>query len=68
VLWLFGPEHQVTEVGAMNIFFLLRHPTEPDSYELVTPPLHKGDILAGTCATVYVECMDHYTVHTRTLT
>jgi branched-chain amino acid aminotransferase len=47
VLWLFGPDHQVTEVGAMNIFFLLRHPTEPNSYELVTPPLHKGDILAG---------------------
>jgi hypothetical protein len=24
VLWLFGADHQVTEVGAMNIFFVLK--------------------------------------------
>lgn len=23
VLWLFGPEHRITEVGAMNIFVFL---------------------------------------------
>jgi branched-subunit amino acid aminotransferase/4-amino-4-deoxychorismate lyase len=24
VLWLFGADHQITEVGAMNIFFVLK--------------------------------------------
>ncbi|OQR69885.1 branched-chain-amino-acid aminotransferase [Tropilaelaps mercedesae] len=44
VLWLFGPEHRVTEAGASNIFFLIR---DEDGYlELVTPPLN-GIILPG---------------------
>lgn len=37
ILWLFGPEHELTEVGMMNLFsvFLL-----PDgTVELATPPL-----------------------------
>ena len=26
VLWLFGPDHKLTEVGAMNIMVLLQKP------------------------------------------
>ncbi|XP_022653815.1 branched-chain-amino-acid aminotransferase, cytosolic-like isoform X2 [Varroa destructor] len=44
VLWLFGPEQQITEVGAMNVFVFLRNRDgEP---ELITPPL-SGIILPG---------------------
>jgi len=44
VLWLFGDE--VTEVGAMNVFFLIKNSiTNKD--ELITPPLSRGDILPG---------------------
>ena len=44
-LWLFGPEHDITEVGAMNLFILLRN--TDGSQELVTPPLDTGVILPG---------------------
>lgn len=44
VLWLFGPEHRITEAGASNIFFLIRD--EHGCLELVTPPLN-GLILPG---------------------
>ena len=46
VLWLFGPDRQVTEVGSMNIFFVLRS-ADSKHVELVTPPLDRGDILPG---------------------
>jgi branched-chain amino acid aminotransferase len=46
VLWLFGPEQQVTEVGSMNICFVLKS-IDGKSIELVTPPLDRGDILPG---------------------
>lgn len=42
VLWLLHDE--ITEVGAMNVFFVLQN---DDSVELVTPPLSRGDILPG---------------------
>ncbi|CAM9406287.1 unnamed protein product [Choristocarpus tenellus] len=45
ILWLFGEDHLVTEVGAMNIFFLLEK--DDGSKELVTSPLDRGDILPG---------------------
>ena len=46
VLWLFGEDKQVTEVGSMNIFFVIR--SEDGTYmELNTPPLDRGDILPG---------------------
>lgn len=45
VLWLFGDNHEVTEVGAMNIFFVLRN--LDGSLELTTAPLSRGDILPG---------------------
>lgn len=48
VLWLFGPNHEITEVGAMNILFVLRKDKSPNSeLELVTAPLDRGDVLPG---------------------
>ncbi|XP_059490335.1 branched-chain-amino-acid aminotransferase, cytosolic [Neocloeon triangulifer] len=44
VLWLFGDDHQLTEVGTMNIFVLILN--ENGERELVTPPLD-GLILPG---------------------
>jgi branched-chain amino acid aminotransferase len=41
VLWLFGPEHHVTEVGAMNFFFVFKKKGS-DRLELVTGPLTRG--------------------------
>mmetsp|Transcript_5790 Transcript_5790/g.10098 ORF Transcript_5790/g.10098 Transcript_5790/m.10098 type:complete len:157 (-) Transcript_5790:42-512(-) len=46
VLWLFGDDETVTEVGSMNIFFFLVN-KETGRKELVTPPLTRGDILPG---------------------
>ncbi|KAK4704872.1 branched-chain amino acid aminotransferase, partial [Phenoliferia sp. Uapishka_3] len=37
ILWLFGPDHQLTEVGTSNLFISLKHPD--GTVELVTPPL-----------------------------
>ena len=44
VLWLFGPDRQLTEVGAMNLFCVFRH---GDRYEVATAPLTDGTILPG---------------------
>ncbi|ELK18565.1 Branched-chain-amino-acid aminotransferase, mitochondrial [Pteropus alecto] len=44
VLWLYGPDHQLTEVGTMNIFVFWTH--EDGVLELVTPPVD-GVILPG---------------------
>jgi len=46
VLWLFGPEDEVTEVGAMNIFFVIKNKSSGRN-ELITAPLTRGDILPG---------------------
>lgn len=46
VLWLFGENHEVTEVGSMNLFFLIKNKAT-GMPELVTPPLTRGDILPG---------------------
>jgi branched-chain amino acid aminotransferase len=46
VLWLFGENDEITEVGAMNIFFFIIN-KETGRKELVTAPLWRGDILAG---------------------
>jgi branched-chain amino acid aminotransferase len=43
-LWLFGPDQEITEVGAMNIFALFNH---GGRLELVTPSLESGLILPG---------------------
>ncbi|XP_078586074.1 branched-chain-amino-acid aminotransferase, cytosolic-like [Branchiostoma floridae x Branchiostoma japonicum] len=44
VLWLYGDDHQLTEVGTMNIFMYWEN--ESGEPELVTPPL-EGIILPG---------------------
>jgi len=46
VLWLFGKDHLVCEVGAMNIFFAIKS-KDGSKVEIVTPPLTRGDILPG---------------------
>eukprot|EP00912_Choanoflagellata_sp_UC4_P001515 UC4_evm1s958 len=45
VLWLFGPNEEVTEVGTMNLFALWK--TKSGETELVTAPLDQGTILPG---------------------
>lgn len=45
ILWLLGPEHEITEVGSMNCFIVLKTPN--GKVELVTPPLSDGTILPG---------------------
>ncbi|SCU83449.1 LAMI_0C03268g1_1 [Lachancea mirantina] len=44
-LWLFGPEKYITEVGTMNVFFVLKD-NATGKKELVTAPLD-GTILEG---------------------
>ena len=46
ILWLFGPDHHTTEVGAMNIFFVIKNKVTGKP-ELITAPLDRGDILPG---------------------
>jgi branched-chain amino acid aminotransferase len=45
VLWLYGPDHEVTEVGTMNFFAFWTN--EAGERELATPPLSTGLILPG---------------------
>jgi len=52
-LWLFGEDHEITEVGAMNLFILLRGADGVN--ELVTPPLSTGVILPGVTRRSIVE-------------
>lgn len=53
VLWLFGADHQITEVGAMNIFFVFKLPD--GGKELITAPLTRGDILPGVTRSSVLE-------------
>jgi branched-chain amino acid aminotransferase len=69
VLWLFGEDHQITEVGAMNIFFLLKN--KDGTTELTTAPLDRGDILPGVTRRSILELareMPDLTVSERWLT
>ncbi len=45
VLWLFGDNNEITEVGSMNVFFVWVNSN--GKKEIVTPPLDRGDILPG---------------------
>ncbi|KAH9518806.1 branched-chain-amino-acid aminotransferase, partial [Bulinus truncatus] len=45
VLWLYGDDHQMTEVGTMNLFVYWIN--ESGEEELITPPLETGLILPG---------------------
>ena len=53
VLYLFGDDHRVTEVGAMNVFVLWETPY--GTRELVTAPLDYGDILPGVTRRSVIE-------------
>ena len=55
VLWLFGDNDEVTEVGAMNVFFVLSKGDDNTTKEIVTPPLSRGDILPGVTRRSIVE-------------
>jgi len=46
ILWLYGDDYQVTEVGTMNQFFYWKKP-DGSGNELVTAPLSHGTILPG---------------------
>ncbi|CAB3224983.1 unnamed protein product [Arctia plantaginis] len=52
VLWLFGPNHELTEVGAMNIFMV--HINDQGDKQLSTPPLN-GLILPGVTRRSIIE-------------
>lgn len=52
VLWLFGPNHELTEVGAMNIFIV--YVNEQGDKQLSTPPLN-GLILPGVTRRSIIE-------------
>lgn len=54
VLWLFGDDKVVTEVGAMNVFFFIMN-KDTQRPELVTPPLTSGDILPGVTRASIIE-------------
>lgn len=45
ILWLFGPKDDITEVGSMNCFIVIKN--KDGTVELVTPPLADGTILPG---------------------
>ncbi|XP_076767214.1 branched chain amino acid transaminase [Xylocopa sonorina] len=45
VLWLYGEDNEVTEVGTMNVFMF--YVNDDGEKELVTPPLSNGLILPG---------------------
>ena len=44
-LWLFGKDHEITEVGAMNLFIFLKNKNGEN--ELITSPISSGIILPG---------------------
>jgi branched-chain amino acid aminotransferase len=47
ILWLLGKDLEITEIGSMNCFILLKEHENSDKLELVTPPLTDGTILPG---------------------
>jgi len=52
VLWVFGEQEELTEVGAMNIFILMKTDA---GCELVTPPLSSGTVLPGVTRRSIIE-------------
>jgi branched-chain amino acid aminotransferase len=69
ILWIFGDNDEVTEVGAMNVFFLMRK--TDGTKELVTPPLIRGDILPGVTRQSIIEwtrTWGEFEVNERTIT
>jgi|EP01033_Poteriospumella_lacustris_P000003 branched-chain amino acid aminotransferase len=60
ILWLFGKDHQVAEVGAMNIFFVIKN-AQTGEKELITPTLEGGDILPGVTRDSIIEIAKTWT-------
>ena len=58
ILWHFGPNEDVTEVGAMNFFVYWIHP-HTGRHELVTAPLSRHDILPGVTRSSILELCRH---------
>jgi len=54
VLWLFGDDDEITEVGSMNLFLYMVN-KDSGRKELVTPPLTRGDILPGVTRSSIIE-------------
>lgn len=54
VLWLYGDDMKLTEVGTMNIFLSLRN-RETGKIHLITPPLSDGLILPGITRASIIE-------------
>ena len=46
MLWLFGEDRQITEVGSSNFVAVLEK-EDGSGAELITAPLSRGDILPG---------------------
>ena len=70
ILWIFGDNDEVTEVGAMNVFFFLKT-EDGNTMELVTPPLTRGDILPGVTRQSILEwtkTWDEFEVNERIVT
>ncbi|BGP42173.1 branched-chain-amino-acid transaminase bat2 [Rhodotorula kratochvilovae] len=57
ILWLFGPEHRLTEVGTMNLFVSLSSPN--GGVELVTPPLEDMILPGVTRDSILTLVRDH---------
>lgn len=56
-LWLHGPEHELTEVGTMNLFVVIETPT--GETELLTPPLEDLILPGVTRDSVLTIARDH---------
>lgn len=53
ILWLFGPEHELAEVGTMNVFFYEKD-AKTGKPTLITPPLD-GTILPGVTRNTVIQ-------------
>lgn len=58
ILWLYGDDQELTEVGAMNIFFYMIN--ENNERELVTPSLDKGMVLPGVIRNSVLQLAQHW--------
>ena len=58
ILWLHGSDHELTEVGAMNIFIYLIN--ENNEKELITPSLESGMILPGVIRNSVLQLAEHW--------
>merc|ERR1739844_76721 len=55
ILWTYGPDEHVTEVGSMNFFVVLDRTANEPKKELITAPLSRGDILPGVTRSSVLE-------------